>query len=248
MSNPYEPVKSVRLPIKYSQKPPSEGPLISAISGTRGKKYDRIGWAPNKDLARSESGITDWTPDQKVEDLLKSPNASNMFLSTRDKFTPEQLQMTITEFRDFIKNKHGKNTMIPRADTINSVTIGGIDYPYIIDDEMWSTTQEKEKAIKDMANEAGFGKWSIDNVSDHDGNIFTKVCDFATSSCFLIAAGTVLAGAAAAALVKSGHIGGKNKTIKSKRKIHKKSKSHKKTKHHKNKNQSRKRRRTQKKH
>jgi hypothetical protein len=145
--------------------------------------------------------------------------------------------------------------MIPRVNTINSVTIGGINYPYIIDGELWSTTEEKEKAIKDMANEAGWGKWSIDKVRDDDGNMFTKdkateaslkkwsidqvtddkgnifkkVCDLATSSCFLIAAGTLLAAAA----VKSGYIGGKKKTIKSKRKTHKKLKTHKKTKSHK---------------
>jgi hypothetical protein len=230
-----EPAKTLRRPIKYSQNP---------------RRY--VSWADEAvkgdgKLARSISGKTNWDPNQTVGDLLESPNASDMFISRRDKFTPEQLEMTITEFRESIKGKYGKDKMISRSNTINSVKVDGINYPYIIDNELWSTTQEKEKAIKDMANEAGWGKWSIDNVrGDDNRKMFTKVCDLATSNCFLIAAGAVLAAAA----FQSGHIGGKKKTIKSKRKTHKKSKAHKKTKNHKHKKhtQSRKRRHSYKKH
>ena len=222
--------------------------LKSDISGTIGKKRELdVSWADEADegdgkLARSISGNTNWDPDETLGNLLKSPYASKMLLSRSGNFTPKQLEMTITKFRESIKGKYGKDKMITRANTINSVRVDGITYPYIIDNELWSTTQEKEKAIKDMANEAGWGKWSIDKVRDDDGNMYTKVCDLATSNCFLIAAGAVVAAAA----LQSGYLGGKKKTIKSKRKPHKKSKAHKKTKN--NKRHSRKRRHSYKKH
>jgi len=223
--------------------------LKSDISGTIGKKRELdVSWADEADegdgkLARSISGNTNWDPDETLGNLLKSPYASKMLLSRSGNFTPKQLEMTITKFRESIKGKYGKDKMITRANTINSVRVDGITYPYIIDNELWSTTQEKEKAIKDMANEAGWGKWSIDNVrGDDNGKMFTKVCDLATSNCFLIAAGAVVAAAA----LQSGYLGGKKKTIKSKRKPHKKSKAHKKTKN--NKRHSRKRRHSYKKH
>jgi hypothetical protein len=242
--------KTVRREIKYSQNPPPPqkpfiGPLFSANSGTREKTPVSVNWAPPAILARSQSN-TDWGPDKTMKEILESDTASKFLREIESKLRPEQLEMTITEFRESIKGKYGKNKMIPRGNTIKSVTIGGINYEYIIDDELWSTTQEKEKAIKDMANEAGWGKWSIDKVRDDDGNMYTKVCDLATSNCFLIAAGAVLAAAA----LQSGHIGGKKKTIKSKRKPHKKSKSHKKTINHnkRNMNHSRKRRHSYKKH